>query len=187
MNRRSLIAGIGALSTGSAAALGTGAFSSAEAQRSVSVQVADDASAYLAIESTSQYADGSGDAIALDFGTLVEDQDGNDLGEHVGENSSTVFGSGAADRNVFTVRNQGRNKVKISPQYQVLRFDSDGNSVESDGELAIALALGTGNVSEQAELSTGDSAGYFVQIVAGDNPPDTVTATFEINANEIED
>jgi len=188
MNRRNFVAGLGALTAGGGAALGTGAFSSVEAERSVSVEVADDANAYLALEATSEYATENGDGVLeLDFGTdLGTTNSGDDLGEHVGNDSSYVFGSGAQDRNVFTVRNQGTNKVKISPQYQVLRFDKDGNPVEEGGELVIALALGTGNVPEQAELNSGDTAGYYVQIVTGDNPPESLSASFEINANKIE-
>lgn len=183
MNRRSVIAGLGALSTGTVAAIGSGAFSSAEAERSVSVELADDAAAYLALESDSTYAEVNQEGLLeLDFGKAVSGG-----GEHVGENSSYFFGSGSPDRNVFTVQNQGANEVEVSPQYQVLRFDSNGNEVSSGGELVIALGLGTGNVSEQAELSSGESAGYFVQIVTGDNPPASVDATFEINANEIQD
>lgn len=188
MNRRSLIAGIGALSTGSAAALGTGAFSSASAERSVSVEVADDASAYLAMESTSQYADGSGDTISLDFGALVEDENGNELGEHVGENSTTIFGSGAQDRNVFIVRNQGTNNVELTPPQQVKYFDSSGNEVaedSGDAELLISIVLGVGGSIAPYELSPGQDAGYYVQVSAGDNPPSQAETTFEINANEV--
>lgn len=186
MNRRNFIAGLGALSAGSAAAIGTGAFSSASANRSVSVELADDASAYLAIKSTSQYADGSGDAIALDFGTLVEHGEGSELGSNVGEDSTTLFGSGAADRNVFTVRNQGTNDVKLTPGQQVKYFDSNGDEVaedSSDVELLINIVIGS--AAATPTLSPGDTAGYFVQISTGDNPPSQLETTFEINANEV--
>lgn len=186
MKRRNFMAGLGAVSAGGAAVLGTGAFSSAEATRDVSVEVADDAAAYLALESTSEYAVEEDGMLKLDFGKDVQ-VDGEDLGGHVGEDSSYVFGSGAQDRNVFTVENRGTNTVKVTPQYQVLRFDSDGNSVSEDGELIIALGLGTGNVPEQAKLSPGESAGYFVQVVTGDDPPSEseLDITFEIDANEV--
>ena len=181
MNRRSVIAGLGALSTGTVAAIGSGAFSSAEAERSVSVELADDAAAYLALESDSTYAELNQEGLLeLDFGKAVSGG-----GEHVGENSSYFFGSGNPERNVFTVQNQGTQTVEVTPAYQVLRFDSDGDPVENDGELVIALGNGVGR--DPAELSPGDSTGYFVQIVTGDNPPASVDATFEINANEIQD
>jgi len=178
MKRRNFIVGLGALSAGSAAALGTGAFSSVEAERDVSVELADDAQAYLAIEGTSDYAEENEDGVLeLEFGDLEEGGDG------VGEDSSYFFGSGNPDRNVFTVQNQGTQTVEVTPEYQVLRFDSNGDPVDEGGELVIALGSGTGG--ETAELSPGDSTGYFVQVVTGDDPPDDVTATFEINANEV--
>lgn len=183
MQRRNFIIGAGALAAGTGAAVGTGAFSSVEASRDVSVEVADDAAAYLALKATSDYAEVDNDGLLeLNFGDLGEEGEG----EHVGEESSYFFGSGNPERNVFTVENQGTNEVEVDPQYQVLRFDSEGNPVEDDGELIIALGLGTGNVPEQAELSPGESAGYFVQVVTRDDPPVDVTATFEINAYEVE-
>ena len=178
MQRRNFIAGLGALSAGGAAAIGTGAFSSVEAQRDVSVELADDADAYLAIEATSDYAEENEDGVLeLEFGDLEEGGDG------VGEDSSYFFGSGNPERNVFTVQNQGTQTVEVTPAYQVLRFDSDGDPVDEDGELIIALGNGVGE--EPAELSSGSSTGYFVQIVTRDDPPEDVTATFEINANEV--
>lgn len=186
MNRRKFIIGAGTVATGSAVAVGTGAFSSASADRSVSVEVADDASAYLAMESTSQYADASGDAITLDFGTLVEDGEGNDLGSNVGENSTTIFGSGAADRNVFTVRNQGTNDVKLTPGQQVKYFDSSGNEVSGDSDnVELLINIVIGSAAATPTLSPGDEAGYFVQISTGDSPPSTLETTFKINANEV--
>ena len=178
MKRRNFIVGLGALSAGGAAALGTGAFSSVEAERDVSVELADDADAYLALEATSDYAEENENGVLeLEFGDL------EDHGDGVGEDSSYFFGSGDPERNVFTVQNQGTQTVEVTPAYQVLRFDSDGNSVEDGGELIIALGNGVGG--DPAELSPGDSTGYFVQIVTGDDPPEDVTATFEINANEV--
>ncbi len=48
MDRRKFVLSVGALAGGGSLALGTGAFSSVEAERDVGVTVADDASAYLA-------------------------------------------------------------------------------------------------------------------------------------------
>ena len=50
MERRKLLIGIGALGTGGAAAFGTEAFTSIEAERNVDVSVAGDSSAYLAFQ-----------------------------------------------------------------------------------------------------------------------------------------
>ena len=50
MNRRQALIGIGTLAVGSGAALGSGAFTSVEANRDVSVVTAGDADAALGIE-----------------------------------------------------------------------------------------------------------------------------------------
>lgn len=185
MERRSFVIGLGALSTGSAAALGTGAFSSVEAERSVSVSLAEDANAYLALESTSEYTTTESDGtLKLDFGQEVS---GN--GTHVGEDSKYFFGSGDPTKNVFKVRNQGTNEVGLTPRFQILRFDSNGDPVEEDGQLIIVIQANDARISDDPEnpinVTTGNSVGYFARVITGDNPPDSVNPTFEINANEV--
>ena len=65
-NRRKFIAGLGALATGSAAAMGTGAFSSVEAERTLTVETAGDSSAYLRIDpSNTDYATQTGDTVEI--------------------------------------------------------------------------------------------------------------------------
>ena len=69
MNRRRLLAAFGA-AAGASGILGTGAFTSVEADRSVSVEVADDADAFLAMERSNgpngEFAETTGDGtIAL--------------------------------------------------------------------------------------------------------------------------
>lgn len=51
MRRRRFLAGVGGLTAAGGAALGTGAFTSVEAERSVSIGVADDSRAFLRMES----------------------------------------------------------------------------------------------------------------------------------------
>jgi len=180
MQRRNFLVGVGALSAGGAAGIGTGAFSSAEATRDVSVELADDADAYLALESTSEYAVVDEDGVLeLDFGQEVSGG-----GEHVGEESTYFFGSGSPDRNVFTVRNQGTNDVEVSPGRQVLLFDDSGDEVDDPGpaELAIDLRI-TGDSA--VTLKPGETVGYYLAIVTTDEAPDNVEGTFEINANEV--
>lgn len=50
MNRRRFLAGVGAFTAAGSSALGTGAFTSVEAERSVSISVADDDQAFLRLE-----------------------------------------------------------------------------------------------------------------------------------------
>ena len=197
MKRRNFIAGLGALSAGGAAALGTGAFSSVEAERDVSVELADDANAYLALEATSDYAEANEDGmLELDFGDL------EDHGDGVGEDSSYIFGSGNPERNVFTVENQGTQDVNVTPDQQLIAFDEDGNIIQDDNnnnpdpdeddlELVdgaeLSIFISNFDLGQPTVLGPGDSIGYYIVIGTGDNPPEDVTATFEINANEDED
>lgn len=187
MKRRSFAIGIGALSVGGAAAVGTGAFSSAEATRDVSVDVADDADAYLAMRSESDYAVVEDGVLELDFGKDL----GEDLGEHVGEDSWYQFGNPSDDYWVFSVENQGTQEVELSPGRQALRFDGDGNPVsEGDDNIELSIWLNRGVSGSTTNLSPGDPANYLVQISTGEDPPnmsdiDPEDAIFEINANEV--
>ena len=187
MKRRNFIAGLGALSAGGAVALGTGAFSSAEAERDVSVELADDADAYLALEPTSNYAEANEDGVLeLEFGNLEEGGDG------VGEDSSYIFGSGNPDRNVFTVENRGTQDVDVTPDQQLIAFDDSGDEIQNennttdlDEDAELFIFIINFDEGQSTELNPGDSIGYFIQIGTEDNPPSSVDATFEINANEV--
>ena len=200
MKRRNFIAGLGALSAGSAAAVGTGAFSSVEADRDINVEIAGDAEAYLAFESSGEYATVDNDGVLeLDFGDL------DDLGDGVGEDSTYFFGSPQTEDEkdrVFEVRNQGTGEVELTPTWQLREFDEHGELLEStdeafdggdffndDAEISIIVQANGVRLTDDPEgpvtESVGDSRGYFVRIYTGDNPPSSVDATFELNAEEV--
>jgi len=73
MQRRNLLIGMGSIAAGGAATIGTGAFTSVEADRSVDVNVSDDAGAYLRLEGNggenSEYVtqNGDGNQLAIDL------------------------------------------------------------------------------------------------------------------------
>lgn len=80
MERRKFITGLGALATGSAAAMGTGAFTSVQADRSVEVATAGDGSALLGFETSgaanSTYVDttgGGANEVSVDIDSLNVD------------------------------------------------------------------------------------------------------------------
>jgi len=103
-NRRKFIAGLGALATGSAAAMGTGAFSSVRAERAISVETAGDVNAYLGLDaSESVYAEQTGSTLELQFDGSNSGQDGNGLNA----NADSVF------QNVFSIKNNGQNTVRV--------------------------------------------------------------------------
>jgi hypothetical protein len=106
MKRRKVLAGIGSLAAGGAAAIGTGAFTSVEADRQVDVQIASDANAYLGLDNSGDandaYFNTSGDEYAVDFA------DSGNGGTGVNPNANTVAES------VFTIENQGTQEVTVS-------------------------------------------------------------------------
>ena len=101
-NRRKFIAGVGSLVAAGAAGMGTGAFASVEADRSVSVKVAGDQSAYLGLEDTSAYADMSGKELVLDFSA------NGSGGAGINADSVSTFDG------VFKITNNGPNDLDIT-------------------------------------------------------------------------
>lgn len=71
MERRKFVVGLGALASGSAAAMGTGAFTSVEADRGINVDTASDANAFLGLQQVSgspnstEYTDTEGDTLTI--------------------------------------------------------------------------------------------------------------------------
>jgi hypothetical protein len=111
MNRRKYLATLGSLAAGGAAAVGTGAFTSVSADRQVSVQVAGDDAALLALEPCD---DPNGDYASIDDGQFTLD---------IPNLNGTAF---TRIDNVFRVTNQGTQPV-------VLYIEEDGaNTVVAD-------------------------------------------------------
>lgn len=89
MKRRNAIIGLGGLIAGSGALVGTGAFTSVQANRSVGVQTAGDASAALQIQPTTKAEnyinnDSGAGALTLDFGSGTNT-------ENINKNAKTVI------------------------------------------------------------------------------------------------
>jgi len=114
MNRRRFVLGLGALAGGGAATVGTGAFSSVEAQRNISVTVSDDANAQLGIQPTDEpsgnYVDTTpNDALAIDL-TASNNNVGSGIAGGEGLNANAI--TEIAD--VFEIRNQGAQTVEVT-------------------------------------------------------------------------
>lgn len=101
MQRRKLIAGLGSLAAGSAAAVGTGAVSTMRADRAYKVETAGDADAYvgLAGNDSSQFVSQSNGTLSLDFASDTEWG-----GEGVNMGVTEV-------RPAFTLENQGEETI----------------------------------------------------------------------------
>ena len=122
MQRRNFILGLGASAAGGSALLGTGAFSRIESQRSVSVQVAEDDSAYLGLRGCSESPNSSYTNVT-DNGHLEIDMSGSnetdDGGLGINSNSISSFDG------VFEIQNQGKQAVCVD-------FEADPESIPND-------------------------------------------------------
>ena len=110
-NRRKFLAGIGALASGSAAAVGTGAFTSVSASRSVAVNVADDSDALLAIRGDKrngnftsnavEYVDTNGGQVSIDITETSAGATG------INDNATTTLDD------LLAIENQGSQDVYV--------------------------------------------------------------------------
>lgn len=160
VKRRGLLIGLGSVAAGGFA-VSTGAFTNTEMDRTVDVTVADEADAYLGLESSegpnSAFANvGSapaGEQIELDFNSLGSISDGDGLGE----NSEYTFD------NVFHVNNQGTQEVEVTittieefnDEDIMAEFYADGDDespIDDDG-----VEIGTGHTAEiGVRIETGE-------------------------------
>lgn len=156
MKRRTLL-GSAAMTLGGASVIGTGAFTSVKAERSLSVDVVGDESAFLqlepecGIENDIQSSDESGGAGESNAGTppqssdFVYENDGTiaiDLTESIARNGAgNISGEGITGDslwrfpNAFKIKNQGTQPVCIDLQVQ----NNDGQEItlNSDGEATV--------------------------------------------------
>jgi hypothetical protein len=111
---------MGALGSGGAILAGTGAFTSVEADRDISVQVADDTNAFLRIaaagEGNDEYVTTEGGELGID---LTSDNRTDAGGQGVNADATTVI----AD--LFEVQNQGTQEVEV--EATPLSFVDNGN------------------------------------------------------------
>ncbi|WP_160165584.1 hypothetical protein [Natronobacterium lacisalsi] len=125
MQRRKFVIGMGALASGAAAAVGTGAFSSVEADRTVSLNVASDENAYFGMEPTpdATFAQTSGGVVELNF-----DNTSDASGTGLNANADTGFGP------ELIYKNQGTKEILIT--MDVSEVDT---ALSGDGSLSFFL------------------------------------------------
>jgi hypothetical protein len=153
MKRRGLLKLTGAVVAGGSFTLGTGAFTSTSASRSVDIAVADDDEAFLSLNDIS----GTGRSGSYnDPGQIVFEIPGdyeNTIGDGVGQNSTYEFGS------LLEIRNQGDDTVTVwsrSPSSggiesvyltgpeSVLKTKSDGRTLTPGESFVAGLLIETG-------------------------------------------
>jgi hypothetical protein len=154
MKRRKLIAGLGAGALGSGVAIGTGAFNTVSAERSVSVSVADDKDAFLKLEQRGEgrrsYEDGGVETVAFDIPSPDESEYGGTDPEGVGADSVYRFGMDAAhnEAGLFSVENQGSHTVEVygtqpeEPGPEVAIFNVKNGEPLTQGTPSSPVAVG---------------------------------------------
>ena len=123
MERRKFVVGLGALASGSAAAVGTGAFTSVEADRSITIETAGDANAFLSFEKATdsddnvtpnaqEYVELTGDStVSFDF-TNSDATDGTATG--INKNATSTFD------NLIDIRNNGSQEIVLSVESDLI-------------------------------------------------------------------
>ncbi|AGB30263.1 Protein of unknown function (DUF1102) [Natrinema pellirubrum DSM 15624] len=151
MNRRNVLVGLGTIVAGGGAALGTGAFSSVEAERTVSVETADDSSAFLALSSArsdAAFVNESDGTVQINLdGTSSADGDG------VNQNAKTTLDE------LVQVTNQGTQTVNtLTFEFSV--DDTDISQSASDVKSTLGIVSGDATINGEGDdlLSQGSTS-----------------------------
>lgn len=186
MNRRNVIIGLGGLVAGGGVLIGTGAFDAVEAERTVNVETAGDAEAFLGLEPERE------DFVEQTNGTIefFIDADSPGAGNGLNQNAVTTF------RNLVRITNQGTQEV----DEVTLEFDEDMDDLvsipidqaenadpdpeETDDEVDLG-----GNLMDgfNGTLGPGEAIvfGFSFDLIGNDLPDeDDFTLTIEANAED---
>ncbi|OAQ51922.1 hypothetical protein HTG_14820 [Natrinema mahii] len=163
MNRRNVLVGLGTIVAGGGAALGTGAFSSVEADREVTVNTAGDGSAFLTLNGDGEYVeDDSSDTLTIDLGAGDNgfNEDARTVVEGVVEATNN-----AADGNGITVGfDDGSDSLTSTTEIEF------GDGSDSQNAVAkVTLYWGTEGSKSTQDLSDGDTAKMGAIIDTRDN------------------
>ena len=195
-NRRSVLIGLGGLVAGGGALVGTGAFDTVEAQRTVSVETAGDANALLSLRPADRGGEDRDENEYVDEpsdGTIEINLDGNDQGaDGLNQEAITTF------RNLVQVTNQGSQTVdSIELEFtetpddvtasDTFRFpvdeaDDDGEDIVGNGENIL-----TDDNDIPDSLGPGEAVDFGLEIDLigggdGNDLPDDGDYTLEITA-----
>lgn len=180
MRRRKLIAGLGA-AVGGSTALGTGAFTSVDADRPVSVNVADEDQAYLALDEL--------DGITYENATFASQNTKNQISIDIDDGNGTQDSSDGVGRdsiyefdNVFQVKNQGTQKITVSIEELT---DSDFNPNATG--LTVQFYPDTSSESplhnSPITLGTGDSRNIGLKVETDEPSLDDFSADATVSAD----
>lgn len=158
MKRRKVIFGLGTTAVSGAAVLGSGAFSSVEANRSVTVEVADDTEAFLALIPTSEYAIERNGLFTLDLSSSNPTDAG---GTGVNANAETII------KDAFKIENRGTQTVEITFEGGTLSGIEIKSSDVSD-DLTVSITPFENGSASDLIVGPGESVSYDVTVFAGE-------------------
>jgi len=183
VSRRNVLIGLGGIVAAGGALVGTGAFTTVQAERSVNVQTAGDSDAFLALAPS----DGPNGAYATTSNNTVEiilngnaDTEG---GTGINQDAKTVI------RNIIKVTNNGTQDVT---SLTLEMADSDGNIVSDDQSDPISFTsdadpsqdfLSGEDILAGNGLSTGNSVQFGLTVDLIDNTLDDNNYDLTITAN----
>jgi len=194
-SRRSVLIGLGGVVAGGGALIGTGAFTTVEAQRTVSVETAGDASGFLGLEaadrtdgsSTTQANASNTDANQNEYvqetgGTIQinldggDDEDTDDAGQGLNQNAITTF------RNLVTITNNGTQNVNsltlsITPDtgsvnsgtFQFTIDDSSARATIDNGNGALGATNGSDSITSSLTPGEAVDFGMVIDLINGGN------------------
>jgi hypothetical protein len=197
MNRRNVLVGLGGLVAGGGALIGTGAFTTVEAERTVNVETAGDANAFLALAPADRDGSGNNAYVEETNGTIQINLDGSNDSDVDGlnQNAITTF------RNLVTVSNNGTQTVQSLTLSMDVSNDSDAVTEDDTFEFTVSPSDGnsnqdtvsndsnilSGNNSIRSTLDAGNSInfGMIIDLINGGSSndlPDGATYTLTIEA-----
>ncbi|WIV65761.1 hypothetical protein [Natrialbaceae archaeon AArc-T1-2] len=161
MNRRNVLIGLGTIVAGGGAALGTGAFSSVEANRTVSVDTAGDEDAFLGISVDSDYAADGAEEDAVEISL-----EGSDHTDGFNDNAITNV------EGVLTLTNNAADDEDIEVSFGDREGDdhSESATVEFNDVGEVTFTLAETNGGDYYELSDGDSVDVNVEVDTTTDP-----------------
>lgn len=160
-SRRSVLIGLGGLVAGGGALIGTGAFTTVEAQRTVNVETAGDANAFLGLEAVdrsdtssatpgtatpsdatqNEYVRETDGTIEINLDGSGDDEDSDDAGAGLNQNAKTTF------RNLVTVSNNGTQDIVTLNMYLDVADNNLGDFTAEEVEGVFGFTVPTGSGS----------------------------------------
>jgi len=184
MNRRNVLVGLGTIVAGGGAALGTGAFSQVEADRTAAISVADDADAFLGLEVHEDRIDGDTSDPVGNYVSYEETDGQNVIQFHFdgsGNTDSTGLNVDAVTQfdNLITITNDSTNEVDVT----ITPVDTNGDEVT----LGFTAYEGTDPSTSLGKISSGDpqDVGFEFDLTEADASNAGDVEKIEITADEV--